>query len=107
MGAVFALFVLCGLILPMVATRRRNTPKFQQKAWQCVARPFWISGLLGLLFTFLSYQQIPFFSARFWFLAIGIYFVIALVLAIRHYRNEIAELVDAEKGEAARERYFS
>lgn len=107
MGAVFGLFVLCGLFLPRVATRGRNAPKFEQKAWHGVARPFWVSGLLGLLFTFLSYQQIPIFSARFWFLSIGVYFVVALVLAVRHYQHEMAELADVEKDEAARDRYFS
>jgi len=68
--AVFAGFVILfglGIVIRIVNARRTNdkavSDAIRHVAWMCV-----VMGLLGAMFYFFSFQQVPFFGAPFWYL---------------------------------------
>ncbi len=104
MLAVFAVLILAGILLPLLVAWGRTLPKFERKAWAAVGRPAIAAGVLGALFTFLAYEQVPLFSARFWFLIILVGFLVAEALAIRELMLELPQHRDevAAREQAAR-----
>lgn len=107
MAGFFVCLVVIGVVGPWLAVRGKKVPRFERAAWQMMGRPLWVAGLLGLLFTFLAYERIAVFSGRFWFLAIGVYFVVAGVLAGRNFLQEMEHGREAEEERVEREKYLS
>ncbi len=107
MAGFFVCFGLVGVVAPWLAVRGKKVPKFERAAWQVMGRPFWLAGVLGLLFTFLAYERIAVFSGRFWFLAIGGYFAVAAALAGRNFVQELEHGREVEEERIQREKYLS
>lgn len=106
MAVAFGMLTLAGLLTPRIAARARQTPKFERKAWAGVGRPAVVAGILGLLFTFFSYEQVAVLSARFWFLLIGLAFLAAEVRAVRTLVLELPRLKDDAAARAAAAKYL-
>ncbi len=83
MVTVFGILFLVGVWFFWSANRIKRDMLIRRARIR-VALTFIVSGLGGLLLTFFAYEQIPVFSARFWFLALMVYFIISEVLAVRH-----------------------
>lgn len=92
MAVAFLLLALAGALVPRIVARGKQLPKFERKAWDGVGRPAFVAGALGLLFTFFAYQQVALLSGRFWFLLIGIGFIVAEALAVRTLLQEVPQL---------------
>ncbi len=91
----FAWFIVLAIGLLVAARwfKAKNTARAEVlKRFASVS--FW-TGLLGLIVLFFSYEQIPFFGIRAWFLAVGafmLYKVVRIVLYIvREYPQEQAK----------------
>lgn len=106
MAGFFAVLAAVGLILPRAATGKRHVPKFERAAWRGVGRPAIVCGLLGLLFTFFAYEQVAFFSGRFWFLGIALGFVVSEAFACRTLFLEMPHMKEEQDEREARQKYL-
>ncbi len=75
MAVFFVAFIAVGVLLWILPRKRLKADPPLRRALArggnvCVA-----TGLLGLLFTFTTYEQAGLFAARFWFLAIALLFL--------------------------------
>jgi len=68
MATVFGALVLAGGFLLWTAGKKKKSDPLRRAALLWLGAPLILCGLGGELLTFFAYQQIPVFSARFWFL---------------------------------------
>lgn len=94
--AVFAVLLILGAIIRMVGSHRKEdrhvTEMFSRFGRLCVT-----IGLLGLLFFFFTYEQIPLLGSRFWFLALGLLAIIWFAMIV-HY---VVKVVPVERSHEA------
>lgn len=64
------------------------------------------TGLLGLMFLFFSYEQIPLFGMRFWFLVTFIVFIIWLTRIAIYIARDVPALRETQKQREQIERYL-
>jgi hypothetical protein len=76
----FGWFVVASIAAYGASWYFRRPNKVLAKSITPFANLFLTTGLLGWLFLFLTYEEIPFFGMRFWFLLLAIYFVTRLTL---------------------------
>lgn len=107
MTAVFcSLFVAGVVVWALGDSRARKRGEEYRIAMSKLGVPGITVGLLGLLFTFSAYQQIAIFSARFWFLAIFLLFVVWEVFSIRYVVVRVPKKLAARREEAERIKYL-
>jgi len=98
----FAIFLIVGAVIRVVGSKRKDD-KFVIATFNKFGTLFLASGFLGLLFYFFSYEQIYLFGARFWFLVIGITFLVWLGYIIRYIKKTVpkekAKIAEREKFE--------
>ncbi len=98
----FAIFLIVGAVIRVVGSKRKDD-KFVIAIFNKFGTLFLTSGFLGLLLYFFSYEQIYLFGARFWFLILGIIFLVWLGYIIRYIKKTVpkekAEIAEREKFE--------
>lgn len=83
MTGVFGALVIIGIFLFWSAGKKKKSDPLLHTAFLRLAVPLVLSGLAGALLTFFAYQQIPVFSARFWFLFLLVAFLLTEIPAVR------------------------
>ncbi|MBI2476708.1 hypothetical protein HYV72_00890 [Candidatus Uhrbacteria bacterium] len=81
--AVFLGIVIVGAGIRMV-TKRSQRDRFAREVARRVATLCVVMGLLGVVYWFVAFERIPFFSSRFWLVVWVIGFIVWLVGVIRH-----------------------
>lgn len=100
----FAWFVIAAVVLRVVA---RFLKKKQPRVAQLLRRfagPLVVTGILGLLLLFFTYEQAPVLGMRLWFLILGVYFLYLIgrvvafaVIEFPQLRREDAERARLQK----------
>lgn len=107
MTAVFgALFVAGVTVWAIGDSRARKRGEEYRITMAKLGVPGITVGLLGLLFTFSAYQQIAIFSARFWFIAIFLLFIIWEIFSIRYVIVEVPKKLAVRREELERMKYL-
>ena len=75
MVVFFGIFTAAGIALWIVPAKRAQVDKPLCRALSRGGNVLVTTGILGILFTFFSYEQVPFLSARLWFLLIALLFL--------------------------------
>ena len=83
MATVFGALVLAGGFLLWTAGKKKKSDPLRRAALLWLGAPLILCGLGGELLTFFAYQQIPVFSARFWFLLLAAVFLATEISAVR------------------------
>lgn len=112
LSAVFAIgflvlfigLLIAGLVFRIVRKDRRD--KFERLVFQRASALSLTTGLLGLLWLFLTFEEISIFGARFWFLLLALMFVILLTRLVRYQRIEVPQLRLLEQSKAEANKYL-
>lgn len=103
----FVLFVLCivaGLAFRIM--RKNRTDKFERRTFEmATVLSLWM-GSLGLLWLFMSFEEIQIFGARFWFLVLSVILVASLVRIYRYSKLEVPRLRLLEQSKAEANKYL-
>lgn len=103
----FSLFIIAKLLLRFMGRQYiTNLSKYHHSALYRIENACLTMGLLGLLWTFLSYETIPFFSGRFWFLFWGIGLVVWAYIIFYYIRFEIPAFLEKDKNRAQLNKYL-
>ncbi len=106
--AFFILFVLCliaGAVVRIIA-KRREREQYVAAIFAKVGYLLVTMGILGLIWFFFTFEQIPLLGSRFWFL-IWLLGIIAWVLWIlRFVYKEVPQLRQRDKDRVERMKYF-
>lgn len=81
MVLVFAIVIAMGIALLIIANRKKDAVLASHL--RRLSGPFFFGGILGEIFTFFLYQQVPVLSARFWFLIVFVVFIAWFVVGVR------------------------
>jgi Ca2+/Na+ antiporter len=104
-GSIFAFFgwfVLASVILYVVARHFKKHDRLKREVLRRFARVLLLTAVLGYLFLFFSYEQLPLLGMRLWFLVLFLLFTVWLVRAIVYTLKDYPQL---RKQEAERRRY--
>ena len=104
MALVFGALAVVGIVVLVVAGRRSHT--FDAPALRRIAAPLIFSGVVGEVFTFFLYQQMPVLSARFWFLFLFLLFIVWLAVALRGFFVTVPKLKAVASSRAEFEKYL-
>ncbi len=112
LSAVFAIgflvlfigLLIAGLVFRIVRKDRRD--KFERLVFQRASVLSLTTGLLGLLWLFLTFEEISIFGARFWFLLLALMFVLLLTRLVRYQRIEVPQLRLLEQSKAEANKYL-
>lgn len=100
----FSLLIILGLALRIV--KKSQTDKFTRIVLErATAMTVW-TGILGLLWLFLTYEEISIFGARFWFLVLILMLVIMLVSLYRYAEIKVPQLRMLEQSKAEANKYL-
>ncbi|MEK7105455.1 MAG: hypothetical protein AAB865_02120 [Patescibacteria group bacterium] len=91
---VFAVFLVLGAIIRMVATHR-SEDRHVTEVFSRIGRLGVTMGLLGLLAFFFMFENVPLLGARFWLLVWGVGLIVWIVTIVRY----IVKVVPAERAE--------
>ncbi len=96
--AFFGWFMIATIILRVIAYGLKRQDSLKSGIFRRIASLLATTGLLGLMFLFFSYEQLPFLGMRFWFLFLFLGFTAWLLriamYVVRDYpslKNERAE----------------
>lgn len=96
--AFFGWFIIATIILRVVAHGLKRQDPLKAGIFRRIATLLSTTGLLGIMFLFFSYEQLPFLGMRFWFLFLFLGFTVLLskiaLYVVRDYpslKNERAE----------------
>jgi amino acid transporter len=101
---VFSLMIVAGLALRIV--RKSKTDKYERITLERATNIAFVTGLLGLLWLFLTFEEISIFGARFWFLILAIGLVIAVVRLARYRQITVPQLRMLEQSKAEVNKYL-
>lgn len=101
---VFALMIVLGLVFRIMKKSRQD--KFERTTLERATNIGLSIGLLGLLWLFLTFEEISIFGARFWFLLLLALFVYLAVRLYRYYRIQIPQLRLLEQSKAEANKYL-
>jgi nitrate/nitrite transporter NarK len=100
----FAWFLIAAIVLRLAAHGLRKKDALRAEILRRFARILSTTGLLGLLFLFFTYEQLPLFGMRLWFLLLFALFLVWLgrfvAYAVREYpqkRHQLDERRQLEK----------
>ncbi len=95
----FALFIFAGAIVRVVS-RRKEYDRDQRMILRKIAMLCSVMGLTGLLWLFLTYEQVYFFGARFWF---GVWVITLAVWAYKLVKFVKVEVPAMKEARAMRQ----
>ncbi len=100
----FTLFIIAGLAFRIM--KKSRTDKFERQILERATNISLTTGLLGLLWLFMAYEEISIFGARFWFLIIAVSLLISLVRLIRFHRLQVPQLRLLEQSKSEVNKYL-
>jgi amino acid transporter len=101
---LFAVMIVAGLAFRIVRKNRQD--KFERIVLERATVLSLTTGFLGLLWLFLTFEEISIFGARFWFLILVFIFVFMLVRLIRYKRIQVPQLRLLEQSKAEVNKYL-
>ncbi len=104
----FGLFVLClvaGAVIRMMV-RNARYDKYKAIVLKKIASVCSWAGITGLLWFFLTFEEVQFFGSRFWFLIWIVSICIALVMILRYVEKEVPLLKHREQSRADVNKYL-
>lgn len=102
----FGFFVLLKILLRYMGRQYiRTLHKAQQMVFYKIENLFLTFGVLGLLWTFLRYELVSFFSARFWLAAWLAGFIICAYLIYYYFRYQVQEQMNRDTNRENQRRY--
>ncbi len=103
--AIFGVMVALSIALRIIASKKKGD-MYWAKGGAKFAGLFQWTGVIGLILVWLGEEQIYFFGARFWFLVLGLVFLIWLAAVLKYVLKTIPKRA-AEFAERARiEKYL-
>lgn len=95
----FAWFVVAAVALRVAARFLKKKQLRVSQLLRKFAGPLFVTGILGLLLLFFTYEQAPVLGMRMWFLFLGIYFLFLIGRVVTYAVLEFPRLrrEDAEK----------
>ncbi len=104
--AVFAVLFTLGVIIRVVATKRRHEDRYVASLFRRIGGMLVTMGILGLVWFFYAYEEIPFLGARFWVLAWGVIGLIWIARIVRFAKRDVPAHRAFDATRAAREKYL-
>jgi len=101
---LFSLMIVAGLAFRIVRKTRQD--KFDRITLERATAIALSVGLLGLLWLFLSFEEISIFGARFWFLILVFIFTFSVVRLIRYRKIKVPQLRMLEQSKAEANKYL-
>ncbi len=101
---LFTLMIMAGLAFRIVNKNRQD--KFERIVLERATVLSLTTGSLGLLWLFLSFEEISIFGARFWFLFLVLLFVGLIVRVYRYKRFQVPQLRLLEQSKAEANKYL-
>lgn len=102
---LFALAVIAGSIVRMVV-RNGSYEKYRGEFLKRIANICSYTGLVGLIWFFLTFEEIQFFGSRFWFLVILIGAAFAVFRVIRFAKKDVPVFQHREQSRADVNKYL-
>jgi len=103
--AIFALSMITGSVL-RIMVRNGKYDRYQAIMRKRIANLCSLMGGLGLVWFFLTFEEIQFFGSRFWFLIWIIGFAVGLFSIWRFMKNEVPALKHREQSRADVNKYL-
>lgn len=103
--ALFALTIIAGAVIRMMV-RNGSYDKYRAEMLKRIAGICSMTGIVGLVWFFLTFEEIQFFGARFWFLVILVGVVVAVIRLILFVRREVPVLQHREQSRAEVNKYL-
>jgi len=103
--ALFALCIIAGAVIRMMV-RNGSYDKYRAEMLKRIAGICSMTGVVGLVWFFLTFEEIQFFGARFWFLVILIGVIVAVIRLIRFVKREVPVLQHREQSRAEVNKYL-
>ena len=101
---LFTLMIMAGLAFRIVNKNRQD--KFERIVLERATVLSLTTGCLGLLWLFLSFEEISIFGARFWFLFLVLLCVGLIVRVYRYKRFQVPQLRLLEQSKAEANKYL-
>ncbi len=102
---LFALLIVAGSVMRMVV-RNAQWEKYRAEVAARIASVASYAGIVGLVWFFLTFEEIQFFGSRFWFLAWIVGVIIAIVRIIRFTKRDVPVLKHREQSRAEVNKYL-
>ena len=83
-GGIAAACIIAAFLVRRLLIRRLSK-RFLQQPWQRLARLLTWTGIALAVLLFFRYEGVPFFSARFWLLLLGIGDIVWLIAIVRAF----------------------
>lgn len=84
----FVALTVVGVVLHLIVRRRREHRMWREGIGPLAAIIFQ-TGVIGLLLTWFTQDQIQFFGVRFWFLVLAVWMAVRLVYALKRIFKDI------------------
>lgn len=101
---LFSLMIVAGLAFRIMRKTRQD--KFERITLERATAIALSVGLLGLLWLFLSFEEISIFGARFWFLVLVFIFIFTVVRLFRYRKIKVPQLRMLEQSKAEANKYL-
>ncbi len=101
----FALTVIAGSVIRMVV-RNGTYDRYRAITLKKIASLCSVSGVVGLVWFFFTFEEIQFFGSRFWFLVWILAVVAAVVAIVRYVKKEVPALQYREQSRADVNKYL-
>ncbi|MEK7183867.1 MAG: hypothetical protein AAB776_04520 [Patescibacteria group bacterium] len=101
---LFSLMIVAGLAFRIMRKTRQD--KFERITLERATAIALSGGLLGLVWLFLSFEEISIFGARFWFLILVFILVFLLVRLYRFRKIKVPQLRMLEQSKAEANKYL-
>jgi hypothetical protein len=79
----------------------RRVRKDHRKLWSKLFEISWINAVIGLFLLFFYYEEVPFFTARIWFLLWFVEFILIMIKPVKYILR-----VNSRKSESVKEDTF-
>lgn len=103
--AIFAFMIIAGAVVRMVV-RNASYDKYRGQFLKRIAGIATSTGIVGLVWFFLTFEEIQFFGSRFWFLVILIGAVISVIRVLRFAKKDVPVLQHREQSRADVNKYL-
>ena len=103
--AFFALVIVAGSVIRMMI-RNGKYDRYQTIVLKKIATLCSLSGVIGLVWFFLTFEEIQFFGSRFWFLIWIVGVLAGIVSIVRYVKKEVPTLQHREQSRADVNKYL-
>lgn len=97
--------MILGAFVRMLS-KKRISDALQLEAIRRIATLLVVLGLFGVWYWFVAFQQIPFLSARFWFIVWVVWGLVWLCYIVRYIRKTIPEIREKKNLVAENDKYM-